>query len=365
MVMKKILLISNKVMHYRVPVYNYFSRRFEECGWDFVVRSNEVQKENAHRLVFDFAEIEFRFFKYKAEIEMINPSVVIVFLHLKDLIIWPLVLWLKLKKIPVVFWTKGANLDDPDNKLRYLLFNCLHSMSDGIILYSKHEIKYIGEKNRHKVSIANNTLSFENFPEITESKEQIKKELGIPFEKVVLSVGRMDFAGRRKKIHHLIEIFNDIDIEGAGLAIVGSGMSDDLLKRMNRSNTVYLGAIHDPDDIQISRIFKMADLFSIPGHVGLGLNQAFYWGLPVITEDGLQPPEIHYLINGRNGFIVPNNDLTELKKKILYLLENDELRQEFSRNARSDILENGSIGNMFMGFKRCVDSLPQFKNPFQ
>jgi len=63
------------------------------------------------------------------------------------------------------------------------------------------------------------------------------------------------------------------------------------------------------------------------------------------------------LINGRNGFIVPNNDLQELKSKIVYLLENDEVRERFSKRAKEEILQNASIENMFDGFKRCVDSL--------
>jgi glycosyltransferase involved in cell wall biosynthesis len=233
----------------------------------------------------------------------------------------------------------------------------MHNISDSIILYSEHEIKYIKEKNRQKVHIASNTVNFEDFPVIKESKKQIKEEFNIPFEKVVLSVGRMGAGGQRKKIDHLIEIFNEVKTKNIGLVIVGSGMSNGLLKKMNQNNTIYLGEIHDPQHIQISKLFKMADLFSIPGHIGLGLNQAFYWGLPVVTEEGLQPPEIHYLLNGRNGFIVPNNDLGELKEKILYLLENDNIRQEFSKNAKADILEQASINNMFMGFKECIESL--------
>ena len=358
--MKKLLLISNKVMHYRVSVYNYFYRRFKDFGWEFIVRSNELQKQNTHPIEFDFKEIEFKFSKYKKEIEEINPDVVIIFLHLKDRIMWPLTHWLKLKKVPIAFWTKGLNLDDPNNKLSYLMYKYMHRIFDGIILYSDHEKKYITPKHHHKIFVANNTINFGDFPHISETKEQIKKEFGVPFEKIVLSVGRMDEGGGRKKIHHLIEIFNDIKRRRFGLVIVGSGMTPSMLKKMNKNNTVYLGEIHDPNNVQISKIFTMADIFSTPGHVGLGLNQAFYWGLPVVTEEGGQPPEIHYLINGRNGFIVPNNDLTELKGKILYLLEHDEVRKEFAVSARNDILKNASVNNMFMGFKNCIDSLTKF-----
>jgi len=355
--MKKVLLISNKLMHYRVSVYNYFHSRFREFGWEFIVRSNQLQKENPYPLKFDFKEVEFKFNKYRKEIEGITPDVVIIFLHLKDTIIWPLIFWLRFKQIPIVFWTKGANLDKPNDRLSHLLYKYIHNKFDGIILYSKHEIKYIKEINRQKVSVANNTINFADFPDIKESKKEIKKDFRIPFDKVVLSVGRMGAGGQRKKIQHLIEIFNDIDTKGVGLVIVGSGMNDDQMKMMNEKNTIYLGEIYDSENIQISKIFKMADIFSIPGHVGLGLNQAFYWSLPVITEDGLQPPEINYLIDGRNGFIVNSNDMNELREKILYLLNNDEKRLEFARNARKDILENASIDNMFLGFKNCIDSL--------
>src|SRR5262249_26926790 len=160
----------------------------------------------------------------------------------------------------------------------------------------------------------------------------------------------MGAAGGRKKIEHLVEVFRTIDANDIGLVIVGSGMTPDRLARLNPANTRYLGEVHDPRDEQISRIFKMADVFSIPGHIGLGINQAFYWGLPVVTEEGRQPPEIHYLINGRNGFIVPEDDLGALKEKILYLLRDDETRLQFSQNARRDLATNASIDGMFDGF---------------
>jgi len=144
--MKKLLLISNKVFHYRVSIYNYFARNFKEYGWEFIVRSNELQKDNPYHIQFDFKEIPFNFFIYKKEIEDINPDVVIIFLHLKDIIMWSLIHWLKIKKIPIVYWNHGINLQDPQNKLKYFLFNYLHTLSNAIILYSENEMKYMAKK---------------------------------------------------------------------------------------------------------------------------------------------------------------------------------------------------------------------------
>lgn len=354
--MKKVLLVSNKVFHYRVSNYNYFAGRFREEGWQFFVRSSELQKNNPYPLEFDFKEMPFSFMDYRQEIEHLQPDVVIVFLHLKDLIIWPLLHWLKLRGTPVVYWNKGINLEVPNPGLRNLPFYYIHTLCDAIVLYSKHEITDIKLRNRSKVFVANNTINFTAFPEITASREEIKAEFKIPFEKVVLFVGRMR---RVKKVEHLIEVFNGIDEPGCGCVIVGDPMGYDLPSLIKRDNVLCLGEVFDPDSVQISKLFKMADLFVIPGDVGLGMNQAFYWGLPVVTEDGLQPPEIHYLTPGRNGFVVPEGDVAELGRKTLALLKDNELRAEFARHAREDILSNASIEGMFSGFLTCVQSLVQ------
>jgi glycosyltransferase involved in cell wall biosynthesis len=352
--LKKTLLISNKVFHYRVSNYNYFARRFREEGWELYVRANEIQKNNPFPVEFDFREMPFNFFAYQQEIERLKPDVVILFLLLKDLIIWPLVHWLKLKGIPVVYWNKGINLEVRNPRLRNLPFYYIHSLCDGIILYSKHEVKHIKAKNRHKVWVANNAVNFTAFPDIPESPAEIKAEFGIPYEKVVLFVGRMRPV---KKVQHLIEIFDNVDEPGFGCVIVGDRMGYDLDALIRSDKIRYLGEIFDPGNIQISKLFKMADLFVIPGDVGLGMNQAFYWGLPVVTEDGLQPPEIHYLKDGRNGFIVPENDISALREKMLLLLRDDALRAEFSRNAWEDIRREASVETMFQGFIQCISSI--------
>jgi glycosyltransferase involved in cell wall biosynthesis len=351
---RRVLLISNRVMHYRVSVYNYFWRRFREQGWEFAVLSNELQRENRNRCEFEFIERPFDFLAYRKEIRRLQPDVVILFLHLKDWILWPLIHWLKLSGIPVVLWTKTRNLDDPNNRLRNSLFDYLHFCSNGLILYTSSLMRFIPERLRARVFVANNTINFGDFPPIDESKEEIKRDLDLPFQKVVLFAGRIGEERNRKKVDHLIDIFRELDRTDVGLVIVGSGLNEEFRVRMNPTNTRYLGEVHDTENRQISRIFKMADICSIPGHVGLGINQAFFWGLPMVTEQGNQPPEIEYLRDGENGFIVPEDDRNALRDRLLFLLDNDEERRRMSANARQDILGHASIDGMFDGFLSCV-----------
>jgi len=353
--MTKVLLVSNEVMHYRVSVYNDFARRFRERGYELIVRANRLQRKNPHPVEFDFREAPFRFSLYRKEIRALDPDVVILFLHIKDVILFPLLYWLRLTRRPVLIWTKGANLDAPDQRLRAAAFHHMQTLADGLILYSPQETGFVKAKNRPKITYANNTINYREFPEITASKDEIKKEFGVPFKKTALFVGRMDVGGGRKKVDHAIRVFNAIENPDYGLVLVGAGFNDRLKSEIRGRNVLYLGEIYDPGNVAICKIFKMADVFLIPGHVGLGLNQAFALGLPVITEKGGQPPEIHYLVSGQNGFLVEENDLDELKAKVLYLLDNDRERARFAENARRDILANASIEGMFAGFLQNIE----------
>jgi hypothetical protein len=206
---KRVLLISNRVMHYRVSVYNYFWRHFQEQGWEFAVLANEMQRTNQNQCEFEFIERPFSFSTYKAEIKRFKPDVVILFLHMKDRILWPLIHWLKVSGIPIALWTKARNLDDVDNRIRNAFFDYLHFISNGLILYTESLKRFIPERQQRKIFIANNTINFEEFPPIPESKEQIKRDLGIPFEKVVFlrdGLGKNETARRSTILSICFEI---------------------------------------------------------------------------------------------------------------------------------------------------------------
>jgi glycosyltransferase involved in cell wall biosynthesis len=216
-------------------------------------------------------------------------------------------------------------------------------------LYSPNEQRYIAKKYRHKIFVANNTLNFTTVPAILEPKEDIKKALGIPFKKVVLFVGRVT---KSKRLDDLLEASQFLD-EGVGLVIVGGGLSSAQRERISQSrNIIYLGEIYEGD--KVNRIFKMADVFCIPGKMGLGINQAYYWGLPAVTQDVRHSPEIMYLKNGQNGFIVERGNLRSLAQKLNYLVSSPEIQEKFGSAAKHEIELNGSIDKMCDGFLQAL-----------
>lgn len=350
--MKKILLVSNKVYHYRIPIYNYFAETFLDDNVEFILLTDEIQKENPHTIKFNHLEESFSLIKYVGIISEIKPDAIIFYLHLKDYILWPLMVYLKIKSIPFIKWGHGINLLDTENKLKKLLFDSIHFLCKAIILYSPNEKKFIPERFHKKVYIAYNTLNFTHLPNIFETKNELRKKYNLNYNKIVLFVGRIL---ENKKLDILLDIFSEMDDHTNGLVIVGPNINDDQLERVNsHSNIQYLGEIYDEYDI--NSIFKMSDIFCIPGKNGLGINQAMIWGLPVVTMQGIHAPEIYYLTNNYNGFLV-NDNYDQLQETLVNLLNNDDLLKRMSINAQHTMNTKGHISNMYKGFSEALSNV--------
>jgi glycosyltransferase involved in cell wall biosynthesis len=143
-------------------------------------------------------------------------------------------------------------------------------------------------------------------------------------------------------------------LSGIALLIVGPGISAENLAKIKKKNNIhYLGPVYDED--KMSEIFYMSDVFCIPGAIGLGFVEAFYWGKPVITMDVTHGPEVFYLNNGSNGYIVNTED--QLQEKIIRVLGDKFLYAQLSSSARQTFIQNASLEKMFQGFYDVLSSL--------
>ena len=343
--MNKVLLISNKVLHYRSLIYNKFYELFKYEGFEFHVASNNYQETN-FPIEYKKHEIPFGFKQYKNFIQQLNPDVCIFFLHLKDKLFIPLIMWCKIKKIPVIYWGHGINLETPNAFIKNSIFHFIHNQSDAIILYSKEQEKYLSIKNRKKVFIANNTLCLGNDNLNTlRSRNDVKKLYGIQEKKIILYISRiLPYKG----LDILLKLFRDT--EDLGLVIVGPGINQEQMKIVNDTpNYYYLGEKYGKD---VDEIYNMGDIFSTPGHIGLALVQAMFWAKPVVLLNKRHAPEIVYLHNGENGFIV--NSENELKETVVKLINDNELYKKISNNARKTYENEMQISVMFNGFIEAI-----------
>ena len=352
--MKKILLISNKVLHYRIKIYNYIHFKLREEGYEFILLTNMIQTNSDEKPEFTALTEPFNYFKYKNRINEIDPDIVILFLHLKNLMMLPLIINLKFRKIPVIYWNHGINQKDPNNLFKNLIYYKIHNMVDGILLYSPNEKKYIKRRNHNKVYVANNTIVFDdNLYPIKQNNDEIKKELDVKADFNILFVGRET---KYKKLNAIIDIVKSYNNKNIGLLIVGPLLNrDKTLKAIKKYPQIkYLGEIYNKN--LLARIYWISDIFCIPGANGLGLNEAMFWGLPCLTlKKELHGPEIWYLKHGENGYLV--NNIQDLSEVILKLYNDKDLLNRLRKNSRKIILSKGHIKNMYQGFHEVINSI--------
>ena len=346
MAQKKVLLISNRVMHYRSRIYNAFFDMFKERGYEFHVISNDYQKVD-FPIRYIKHELPFSVSGYVKAIKEIQPDVCINFLHLKDKLIIPLTFYCRMKGIPMIYWNHGINIDTPDATLKNMIFRFIHTISSSIILYSTNELKYLTKKNQKKTFIAKNTLDFSDVNRaVLRSPEEVKAAYGIKEKKVVMYISRiLPYKG----LNILLKLFKDTP--EIGLVVVGGGINAEQLKCIDETpNYYYLGEKYGNE---VDEIYQMGDVFSTPGHIGLALNQAMYWGKPVVVLNRIHAPEIIYLHQEENGAIVDTE--AELKETILNLCKDEQLYAKWSKGCTDTYKNEMQIENMFEGFIQAIN----------
>lgn len=114
-----------------------------------------------------------------------------------------------------------------------------------------------------------------------------------------------------KRIEDLILFFNDLSKTHKNkfkLEIIGDGPQNHFVKDAieEHSNIIWHGTLVDEE--KIAPIMKRASLVFVPGLAGLSINHAFAYGRPYATFPAdRHGPEISYLKDGVNGFIIENN----------------------------------------------------------
>lgn len=338
--MKKVLLISNYVFHYRQKIYNCFSRRFLEDGYELHVLADAYQ-EVGYESLFIRHVLPFSVNGYERKIDEISPDVVIVFLHLKDRVQIPLIHYCKRKRIPVIFWNKGVSSTDPDNPLKNIFYHHIHNSCDALLTYTPLTAAFFQKKNHKKLFIAYNTVDCSDINKSKYKAAGLREKYGIKENRVVLYVSRLK---KTKRVDILLKaLAGQPDI---AVVVMGEGITSELESMFaSASNLYYVGQKYGEEG---NEIWAMGDVFSIPLSCGLGINEAIFWNMPIVTMKGDQTPEIYYVKEGKTGYIAENEK--DYKEKLLSLLNDNELLARMKEECRKEYEEEVSIDKMYKGF---------------
>lgn len=345
--MKNIILFDQDCQHYRIPIYHYFNNELSKMGYNLIViydkKLNNISKDNL------FLGAIYSFNNLNALVNKFNCTLIIQYIWLKYKFLIPFMFYNRLKGVKTIVWSHGVNLQLPNQQLKNQIYYLRQKLANALIIFSENQKKFI-HASHEKLFVANNTLDFKSFPEIKLSKEQIKQKYGYSGKKIILSVAR--FEANNRKVEHLVSLSEKLD-DNFKILIVGPGVSKKLLDRIKDNNKVKsFEAIYDNE--KINEFYKMADLFCMPGAIGLALNQAFYYSTPVIVEDVNQGPEIFYLHVGENGFLYKENDIEDLKRKVINVFKDHVYYEKMCNSARQTIISEGSLEKMYQGFADAI-----------
>ena len=258
--------------------------------------------------------------------------------HLLHIYIYVLLLKVLSKEF---IWWSHANYGNQGSFGVYVR-KFFYNLSSSILVYSnqgKERLIKIGI-NSDKITVINNCLNYIDYGHINYDKDAILNKKGAVLN--LLITGKLN---KVKKIHLLLYSIKELLSLGhqVNCNIVGDGEEESNLKQLSKkleieSSVTFHGAIFD---VEIHKFFMQADIYVIPGSVGLSIVHAFSFGLPLITTDNLKEhrPEIEIFENGINGlFYGSNNSLTT---QILSMYEILKLnRSKVYDNCIRSIVEN-------------------------
>ncbi len=344
--LRRVLLVNQgTVPHYRVPVYNHLHKYLRGYGFEFIVTAEGVQAGSPDSVRFPYIEATQTLARLLSGIDRASVDAVILWVNLKNGFLFPLILITRcLLRKPVLYWGHGGDLEDPNSRVKNALYAIQHKLSDAIVLYAEHLRDVLPDSVRHKAFSATNTLSVPSERPSSSVVRRCMQDFGVTTRRNIIFVGRVE---RRKRPMDLIQAFRRIDRQDLGLVVVGPD-PDGILDGVADDRIVITGPVYG---VAKEALLHGADVFCIPGHVGLGIVDAFWAGLPLVTENVPHAPEVGFLKDGENGFMVPEGDTAALADRLELLAFDETLLNQFSEAARREIATNGTIDRMAEGFR--------------
>ena len=215
----------------------------------------------------------------------------------------------------------GTLYSDSENKVKQFLMNFFSVRNIRYYKKSKTFVKtdYVlqmmkrkGIKNAKVVPVG---LDFDVIPEIKETKEECRKNLGLSLEKkILLYVGRL---AEYKKPLDALAVLKKLSQEFE-MAVIGTGeLKDAFFKKAEEEGLLpRIKYIESIPNVEIHKFYKAADCFVNFNHqeiFGMSILEAAYQQCPVVAKHAPGPDTI--VADGESGFLC--SSIEEMCERIL------------------------------------------------
>jgi len=348
---KKVVIIQAVCKQYRVPFFEGLCHALGQEGIELKIAYSAPSKTESLKLdnvdlgsKYGVKVPAYWFFNDKLLFqpllgEILNSDLVIVELANKHIINYFLLIASSLKLKKIAFWGHGRNRQAKEKGISEWFKKKTLSRVDWWFAYTQGTAEYLIAQDvpAREVTIVQNSVSTQEFQgsllRIDEKTLQAERQrLGIKDDAPIgLFCGGLY---SEKRLEFLIEAVKLVKkkILDFELIIIGSGPDSPFVKEVSEqlSWVHYLGSKFG---IEKAIYFRIAQVFLMPGLVGLAILDAFAASLPIVTTDiSTHSPEIEYLEDGVNGFITENNS-GAYAAVVTNLLIDDELLSRLQQGA--------------------------------
>lgn len=375
-----IVVYERELTHYRVPVFSRLQERMQENV--FVVHGNEP-RDSYLNTVEDHEDLDFEhtraatywmggdkmaFQNVIPHLLKMNPSTVIVRGGIRQFHLFPLLLFYKMARVPLLVWGQGYSRKRDFRPRRHLMDRAHLSvvqLSDAYVCYNERIKETLaGHCSSEKLFVASNTLPVEEHLETRRKLEEVHREsicrqLGLERQQYLCFIGRLQ---PRKRVGYLLDVYQQLREDqqmDIGLIIVGDGPERKKLEKeaagKDLSDIHFVGARYGED---AGRYLVAADAMVMPGWLGLAVNHALAYGLPVVSqrpddqENGItHAPESVHVRHGETGWLAESGNKDEMVEGIKEVLSN---RASYAERCIQYAKSNLTMGKMMEGFRGAI-----------
>jgi glycosyltransferase involved in cell wall biosynthesis len=189
--------------------------------------------------------------------------------------------------------------------------------------------------------------------------DDLKNELKIKTKYVVTMIARFHPS---KDYETYFRVADEILSQRRDITFIAAGRGDktNFINKISQENRTFIIIRDFMNDIERlicnSNVSILLTNFKVHGEgVSNSIMESMAFGVPVIATQGGGNPEI--VEDGSNGFLIPNNDIAMIKNRLLNLIDNMELWNSMSRQARYTIENRFMLKNTVEEYVKLYGSI--------
>lgn len=366
---RRIVVVERRLTHYRVPFYNRLRTLLDSKGIELQLligegTKNEARKQDLATLDWAIPIPTFHIFGKKLCWQPFGAyarGADLVIVNHENKMLYNL--WLLFFRRPkrLAFWGHGRNMQSQSpNGLKERFKRWTVAKADWWFAYTDMSAELVETTGfpRKAITVVENAADTRELTELCdklrpEELRSLRKRWQLDAGPVGIYIGsfypekRIDFLlDAAYRIRNKIPRFQLV-IAGAGLP-QEQGWIDNAVRA--HSWIRYVGPLYGADK---AAGLMLADVLLNPGAVGLGIQDSFVSGTPMLTTDcDLHGPEISYLRSGVNG-IMTANDLDAYVDSVVEVLSVPEILRRL-RHGSLESAPRYTIENMAERFNEGV-----------